>query len=133
MGKPYSVVLADGHPLVRQGVKSIIEAMDGFQVVGEADNGLQLLDILKTQVHDMLIVDISMPSLRDLEAIRKIKAIYADIKIVFLSMHEHKEYLDYALNNGAEGFVLKQNLDLELNPAIEKIRRGETYISNLVG
>jgi DNA-binding NarL/FixJ family response regulator len=133
MGKPYSVVLADGHPLVRQGVKSIIEAMDGFQVVGEADNGLQLLDILKTQVPDMLIVDISMPSLRDLEAIRKIKAIYADIKIVFLSMHEHKEYLDYALNNGAEGFVLKQNLDLELNPAIEKIRRGETYISNLVG
>jgi DNA-binding NarL/FixJ family response regulator len=133
MERPYSVVLADGHLMVRQGVKRIIEAMNGFEVVGEAGNGGQLLEVMKNQVPDMVIVDISMPSLRDLEAIRKIKAIYADIKIVFLSMYEHKEYLDYALSNGAEGFVIKQNVDLELYPAIEKIRGGETYISPLAG
>jgi DNA-binding NarL/FixJ family response regulator len=132
MERPYSVVLADGHPMVRQGVKRIIEAMDGFQVVGEAGNGLQLLEVMENLVPDMVIVDISMPSLRDLEAIRKIKGNYADIKIVFLSMYEHKEYLNYALSNGAEGFIIKQNLDLELYPAIEKIRGGETYISPLV-
>jgi DNA-binding NarL/FixJ family response regulator len=132
MQRPYSVVLADGHPMVRQGVKKIIEALGGLQVVGEAGNGLQLLEVLKNEVPDMVIVDISMPSLRDLEAIRKIKAIYADTKIVFLSMHEHKEYLDYALSNGAEGFVIKQNLDQELHQAIEKIRSGDTYISPLV-
>jgi len=74
-----------------------------------------------------------MPSLRDLEAIRKIKAIYGDIKVLFLSMHENPEYRDYALDNGADGFVIKQNLDLELSQAIEKIRAGEIYISPLVG
>ena len=132
MGRPYSVVLADGHELVRQGVRRIIETMDDLQVVGEAANGLQLLEILKTEAPDMVIVDISMPSLRDLEAIQKIKAIYGQIKILFLSMYEHQEYVDYALKNGAKGFVIKDNLDLELFPAIEKIRCGETYISPLV-
>lgn len=132
MARPYSVLLADGHRMVRQGVRRIIEAMDGLQVVGEAEDGMQLLESLGTKVPDMVIVDISMPSLRDLEAIRKIKAAYGDVKILFLSMYDHSEYLDYALNNGAEGFVIKQNLDLELSPAIEKIRCGDTFISSLV-
>ena len=132
MDRAYAVVLAEGHQMVRQGVKRIIEGMDGVQIVGEAGDGMQLLDLLKTKVPDMVIVDISMPSLRDLEAIRKIKAIDGDIKVIFLSMHDHSEYLDYALDNGAEGFVIKGNLDLELYPAIEKIRCGETYISPLV-
>ena len=132
MGRAYDVVLADGHQMVRQGVKRIIEEMDGVQVVGEAEDGRQLLDLLKTKVPDLVIVDISMPSLRDLQAIMQIKAIYGDIKVLFISMHEQREYLDYALDSGAEGFVIKGNLDLELHPAIEKIRCGETYISPLV-
>jgi len=133
MERAYSVVLADGHPMVRRGLKRIIEAMDGFQVVGEAGNSTQLLEVMKNQIPDMVIVDISMPSLRTLEAIRKIKALYGDIKIIFLSMYEHKEYLDYAMGSGAEGFVIKQNVDLELNTAIEKIRGGEIYTSPLAG
>ena len=132
MGRPYSVVLADGHEMVRQGVKRILEDVDGLQVVGEAGNGLQLLEILRTKAPDLVIVDISMPSLRDLEAIKKIKAIYGEIEILFLSMYEHQEYVDYAVQNGAKGFVFKDNLDLELFPAIEKIRSGETYFSSLV-
>lgn len=132
MERPYSVLLADAHPMVRQGVRRLLETMNGLQVVGEAGDGAQLLEILKSKVPDMVIVDISMPSLRDLEAIRKIKAIYGNIKVLFLSMYEQQEYLDYALNCGAEGFVIKQNVDLELYPAIKKIRCGETYISPLV-
>ena len=131
MERPYSVVLADGHEMVRQGVKRIIEAMDDLLVVGEAGNGQQLLEILRTEIPDMVIVDISMPSLRDLEAIKKIKALDGEINILFLSMYEHQEYLAYALKNGAKGFVVKDNLDLELYPAIEKIRGGETYFSPL--
>jgi DNA-binding NarL/FixJ family response regulator len=128
MERPYSVLLADGHPGVRQGIKRILEGMSGLQVVGEAVNGAQLLDILNRNVPDMVIVDISMPGLRDLEAIRKIKENGAT-KVLFLSMYEHQEYLDYALNSGAEGFVIKQNVDLELSSAIEKIRCGKTFIS----
>jgi len=130
MERPYSVLLADGHPMVRQGIKRILEGMSGLQVVGEAGSGAQLLEILNCKVADLVIVDISMPSLRDLEAIRKIKE-NGNTKVLFLSMYEHKEYLDYALNCGADGFVIKQNVDLELSPAIEKIRCGETYISPL--
>jgi two-component system response regulator NreC len=131
MERPYSVVVADRHPLVRQEVRRIIEAMGGLLVMGEASDGLQLLEVLKARVPDMIIVDISMPSLRDIEAIRRIRALYADIKVVFLSMHEHKEYLDYAMDNGADGYILKLNLDMELTPAIEKIRGGEIYVSPL--
>jgi len=129
MDRPYAVVLADGHQLVRRGIMGIMNSMNGLQIVGEAADGRQLLDIMKNRVPDMVVVDISMPSLRDLEAIKQIKAIYGDIKILFLSMHEHQEYLNYALQNGADGFVIKGNLDLELLPAIEKIRRGQIYIS----
>lgn len=129
MDRPYAVVLADGHQLVRRGIMGIMNSMNGLQIVGEAADGSQLLDLIKNLVPDMVVVDISMPSLRDLEAIRQIKAVYGDIKILFLSMHEHQEYLNYALQNGADGFVIKGNLDLELLPAIEKIRRGQIYIS----
>jgi DNA-binding NarL/FixJ family response regulator len=131
MGRPYSVVLADNHQLVRREVKRIIEDMGGLQVVGEASDGLQLLEVLKATVPDMIIVDISMPSLRDIVAIKKIKAFYVDIKVIFLSMYEHKEYLNYAMDNGADGFIFKLNLDMELIPAIEKIRCGEIYVSPL--
>ena len=132
MEKIYSVVLADNHDMVRQEVKRIIEAIGDIKVVGEASNGMQLLELLKVMIPDMVIVDISIPSLRDIEAIRIIRALYADVKLVFLSMHENREYLNYAMDNGADGFISKLNLDMELCPAIGSIRCGEIYISPLV-
>ncbi|MHB8068793.1 MAG: response regulator [Desulfobaccales bacterium] len=129
MNKPYAVVLADSHDMVRREIKRILEAMGGIRVVGEAGDGLQLLEVLKATAPDMVIVDISMPSLRDIEAIRIIRALYSDVKVIFLSMYEHKEYMNYALDNGADGFIFKLNLDMELYPAIRQIRSGEVYIS----
>lgn len=129
MEKPYAVVLADSHDLVRREVKRIIEAMGDIYIAGEARDGMQLLEVLKATVPDMVIVDISMPSLRDIEAIRKIRALYADLKVIFLSIYENQEYMNYALDNGADGFIFKLNLDLELHPAITKIRSGEIYVS----
>jgi DNA-binding NarL/FixJ family response regulator len=129
--RPTSVMLADGQHLVRQEARRIIEAMEGFEVVGEAGDGVQLLEVLQTRVPDLLIVDISTPNLRDLEVVRKIKELQAQIKLIFLSMHEHQEYLNYALEQGAEGFIVKPNMDVELSPALEKIRQGGTFISPL--
>jgi len=105
--------------------------MDGIQVVGEAGDVVQLMEVLKTKVPDLLIVDISTPNLRTTEVIRKIKEFHAPIKVLFLSMHEHQEYLNYALEQGAEGFIVKANMDVELSPAIEKVRQGGTFISPL--
>ncbi len=132
MERPYAVVLADSHDMVRREIRRIIETFGDIRIVGEASNGLHLLEVLKATLPDMVIVDISMPSLRDIEVIRKIRALYTDVKVIFLSMYEYKEYMDYALDIGADGFIFKLNLDMELFPAINKIRSGEIYVSPMV-
>jgi DNA-binding NarL/FixJ family response regulator len=131
MDRLYSIVLADGHQMVREGVRKIIEEKDGFHVVGEASDGRQLLEITKSTIPDLVIVDISIPNLREYNAIKEIKGLGEGVKVLFLSMHDHPEYLDYALEHGVEGFVIKQNVDLELHSAIDKIRRGETYVPSV--
>ena len=125
----YRVMLADDHALFRSGVKRILEEIPGIEVVGEAADGLQLLALLKEGTPDLVLLDISMPKLRGLEAIREIKASYPEVQVLILTMHKDAEYLSYALGAGAAGFLLKQDTDPELMEAISTIRRGETYLS----
>jgi DNA-binding NarL/FixJ family response regulator len=115
--------------MLRRGIKKIIEASRGMVVVGEASDGLELLDLLKKITPDLVILDISMPNLRGVEATREIKMIYPGVEILILSMHKKKEYLYHAFSAGARGYLLKEDTDTELFSAIEKIRKGETYLS----
>ena len=117
-----SIVLADDHVMFRKGVKRIIEEAPGLEVVGEANDGLELLSVLKTREPKLVILDISMPHLRGLEAIREIKKLYPRVKIIFLTMHRSKEFLHQALAAGAEGFLLKEDADFELLRAIQTVR-----------
>ena len=126
---PYRIVLADDHVLVRQGLKRILEGMAGLEVVGEAKDGLDLLDLLSRVTPQMVILDIFMPNLRGIEAIHEIKKIHPDVKVLILTMHKDKEYLYLALSAGAKGYLLKEDADKELFAAIEKVRQGKTYIS----
>lgn len=125
----YRVILADDHALFRSGVKRILEEVPGVKVVGEAADGMQLLALLKEMTPDLVILDISMPKLRGLEAIQEIKASYPQVQVLILTMHKDAEYLSYALGAGAAGFLLKQDADPELMEAIATIRRGKTYLS----
>jgi DNA-binding NarL/FixJ family response regulator len=125
----YRVVLADDHALFRSGVKRILEEDGGVEVIGEAADGLELLTLLKEVTPDLVILDISMPNLRGLEAIREIKGSHPEIEVLMLTMHKDEEYLSYALGAGAAGFLLKQDADPELLAAITTIRRGKTYLS----
>lgn len=127
--KPYQIVLADDHKMFRLGVKKIIDEMDDLEVVGEAGDGLQLLNLIKKSFINMIILDISMPNLRGIEAAREIKLSNAAIKILILTMHKNKEYLYNCLSAGVEGYLLKEDTDTELFTAIETIRQGSTYIS----
>ncbi len=129
---PYRIVLADDHILLRQGIKQIIEASDDMKVVGEAADGLDLLNLLKKIAADMVIMDISMPNLRGLEATREIKMIYPKIKILILSMHKNKEYLYHAFSAGANGYLLKEDTDTELFYAIKTVREDGIYVSPLL-
>ena len=129
---PYRVVLADDHAMFRQGVKRILQDADELEVVGEASDGIELLEVSKKMSPDMVIVDISMPNLRGLEATREIKALFPNVKVLILTMFRGKEYVYGAISAGAEGYLLKEDADTELFVAVEKIRQGGRYISPIL-
>jgi len=126
---PYCLVLADDHVLFREGIKSLLQRKTYFEIVGESSDGLELLRLLDKVTPQMVILDISMPSLRGIEAIHEIKTIHPDVKILILTMHKDKELLRQAITAGAEGYLLKEDAGAELFSAIEKIRQGRTYVS----
>jgi len=125
----YHIVLADDHAMFRQGLKRILEERSDLQVVGEVDCGLELLKLLQRLVPDLIILDISMPNLRGLEAIREIKITHSNVKILVLTMHKDMEYLHQAITAGAEGYLLKEDADSELFSAIDRVRQGGKYVS----
>jgi len=125
----YSIILADDHALVRQGLRRILEGTDDLEVVGEANDGLELLQLLTHVTPQMVILDIFMPNLRGIEAITEIKTMYPEVKVLILTMHRDKEYLYLALSAGAKGYLLKEDAPKELFAAIAKVRQDKTYIS----
>ena len=128
----YKIMLAEDHVLVREGIKKIIEAFPGLEVVGEVGDGPELLRLLKSLPVDMVILDISMPHLPGIEATREIKRAYPTVKVLILTMHKKKEYLHNAMAAGADGYLLKEDAPKELLSAIEKIRHGMSYVSPLL-
>jgi DNA-binding NarL/FixJ family response regulator len=128
----YRIILAEDHVLVREGIKKIIEAFPGYQVVGEVGDGPELLRLLKKLPVDMVILDITMPSLPGIEATREIKQAYPNVKVLILTMHKKKEYLHNAMAAGVDGYLLKEDAPKELLNAIEKIRQEEIYVSPLL-
>jgi len=127
-----TIVLADDHVMFRKGVKRIIEETPGLKVTGEANDGLELLRLLKTQEPKLVLLDISMPYLRGLEATREIKQLYPRVKVILLTMHRYKEFIQQALEAGADGFLLKEDADFELLRAIQAVREGGKFISPLL-
>jgi DNA-binding NarL/FixJ family response regulator len=101
-------------------------------VVGEAGDGLNLLHLLKKETPDLVILDISMPNLRGIEAASEIKQSHPGVDVLILSMHKRKEYLYHSLQAGAKGYLLKDDTDTELLSAIETIRQGGVYLSSLL-
>jgi len=129
---PYGVVLADDHVLIRQGIRRIIQEHQGLEVIGEARDGLELLDFLKTAEPALVLLDINMPRLSGLEVSKIIKTRYPQIKILMLTMYKNQEYLHVALEAGVEGYLLKEDADTELIKAINTIRSGRNYVSALL-
>ncbi len=125
----YTIILADDHTLMREGIRNIIEAVPGLKVIGEAGDGHQLLQMIKKTAPHMVILDISMPGLRGIEAARDIKSRWPDIQILMLSMHKSQEFLSMALDAGASGYLLKEDTGAELLQAITRLRSGHTFLS----
>jgi RNA polymerase sigma factor (sigma-70 family) len=129
MGKPYRVILADDHILVRRGLKRILEEDPGLEIAGEVGDGLELLSILNKIEPDLILLDVSMPHLRGIEAIPEIRQVHPEVKVLVLTMYKEEEYLHQAISAGANGYLLKEDAEGELFTAIDNIRRGKIYIS----
>lgn len=129
--EPYTVVLADDHVMFRQGIRNFVEKIDGVQISGEVNDGEELLNYLKTSTPDLILLDIAMPRLRGLEALREIKKLYPQVKVLILTMHGNQEFVRQSAANGAEGFILKEEPISDLMHAITAIRNGKTHFSPL--
>lgn len=127
--KRYRVILADDHVIVRRGLRRILEENKNLAIEGEVGDGLELLSLLNRMDPDMVILDVSMPNLRGIEAIPEIHRIQPDLKVLILTMHNEEEYLYQAISAGADGYLLKEDAEKELFSAIESIQQGKVYIS----
>lgn len=127
--KPIRIVLADDHNLVRSGVKSWLSGMQGVEVVAEASNGKQAVDLVGSLRPDVVLLDIGMKELNGIEAAVLIARDYPSVRIIILSMHDTQEFVSQALKAGATGYVLKDAAPLELEFALQAVANGETYLS----
>ena len=128
----YNIVLADDHAMFREGIRKIIERIKDVHISGEVNDGLELLDLLKESSPDLVILDISMPNLRGLEAIREIKKLYPQVKVLILTMYRKKEFIRQAIMDGADGFLLKEDPGGVLIKAVQALQKGEKYLSSLL-
>jgi DNA-binding NarL/FixJ family response regulator len=124
-----TVVLADDHPIVRQGLRHLLESNPEFHVVGEAGDGLEAIHLIETLKPNVLVVDMVMPGLNGLEVLRQLKRLSPTTRAIVLSMQSANAYVVEALNLGADGYVLKETGPSELANAIYAVTQGNRYIS----
>ncbi|MFG4004156.1 response regulator [Flavobacterium aquidurense] len=123
------VVLADDHVFVRDGIKSLLENVANIEVVGEAIDGADALEVVAANKPDLLIVDIRMPNLTGIEVVEKLRNDNNDVKIIMLSMHESEEYVLKSIKAGADGYLLKGSSKEEFLKALYTVAAGGKYFS----
>jgi DNA-binding NarL/FixJ family response regulator len=123
------LILADDHPLIREGFRSLLGRNEQFSIVGEAETGEELIGLVKTTACDIILVDINMPRLSGLDAMTAIRKLHPEIKFIVLTMHEEPEYVMTALRNGAGGYLLKNVERTDLERAINVVYEGGKHFS----
>ncbi len=126
---PITIVLAEDHAIVREGIKILLETEADFKVVGEAVSGRQAVDMVHDLRPDVVVMDIAMPLLNGLEATRQIRKDVPKTKVVILSAHSDDTYVEHAMKLGASGFVIKQTSASSLSEAIRAAHQGNTFFS----
>jgi two-component system response regulator NreC len=124
-----SIVLADDHPVVRLGLRTLLQSEPGFAIVGEAGDGLETVRLVERLQPDVLVLDLMMPALNGLEALRIIRQRSPRTRVVVLSMHSNKAFVAEALKNGATGYVLKGGREEDLVRAMREAAAGRRFLS----
>jgi len=130
MNKMIKIVIADDHPLLLKGLKFTLRAENDFEIVGEADDGKEALQLIIDKNPDIAILDYDMPKLTGLEVAEEMKVQNVNTsKLIFLTVHKDKDVFKKALKLGAKGYLLKDSVEDEIVTAIRKVNNGEHYIS----
>ncbi len=124
-----SIVLADDHPILREGLRSLIEREPDMTVVGEAENGRDIVRIAREKRPDVALLDISMPGLNGIDATRQIIAGSPGTRVLCLTMHDARKFIEAMLEAGATGYILKNDVARELAHAIRAVAGGKTFLS----
>ncbi len=123
------ILLADDHAIVRQGVKGLLETQPGFKITGEASDGLEAVRLVQRLEPDILVVDLGMTGLNGLEVTLQVKRRFPDVGVIVLSMQADETYVEKALKNGADAYVVKDANSAELIKAVREVRAGRRYLS----
>ena len=126
------ILLADDHPMIRAGFKSMLDKSERFEIVGEAGNGKELIEIARELNPEIILVDISMPVMSGLDVLEELSNRVPGVRLIVLTMHEEREYILQALKSGAAGYLLKNIERFELERAIITVYEGGKYFSPVV-
>lgn len=127
-----TVLLVDDHAVVRDGIRARLEQQPDFDVVGEAGNGREAIQMVGELMPQVVLMDISMPVMNGMDAAKQLRETYPDLKVIILTMHEHKEYIQGVIRCGAQGYIVKDVTAAEMINAIKIVCSGETYYSSCV-
>ena len=127
------IVLADDHPIFLAGLANLIKAHGKLELVGECPSGQCAFEMIRTQVPDIAILDVSMPDLNGIVLTRRLAEQVPSVRVIILTLHEDRSFLNQALGAGARGYVLKRSAAEQLVDAVEAVNRGETYIDPALG
>jgi NarL family two-component system response regulator LiaR len=128
-----AVLIADDHPLLREGIVHLLEKEPDFEVVGQASDGEEAVRLASEKAPNIVVIDIEMPKLDGLDATRQIKAAHPEVSVLVLTIHDDEEYIAALLDAGAAGYLLKTTYGKELVQAIRAVRLGEFVLDTQIG
>ena len=129
MSAKYRIVIAEDHTILREGLRSLLSSNPEFEIVGEAGDGREAIQCVEKFKPDLILTDLSMPKMNGMEAIREIKKVSPEAKIIVLTVHKTEEYILATFKAGADGYLLKDSTHAELMMALKKVISGKQYIS----
>ena len=132
MDKTVRIILADDHQILREGLRGILMKHSDMEIVAEADNGMTTVDMAKQLSPDVVIMDITMPDLNGIEATRQILRDAPGVRVIALSMHSDRHFIERMLQSGASGYLLKHCASRELITAIRTVQAGKLYLSKTI-
>lgn len=132
MVQPIRVLIADDHALLRAGVRSLLSGISDIEIIGEASDGREALELVASLHPHVMLMDIAMPNMNGLMAAERIRSEFPNVRVIILSMHATEDYVTQAIRAGAAGYLLKDAQTAELEFAVKAVARGETYLTPVV-